>query len=78
MNPAPIAAVDHEAGLTQDAQVMRHERLADVEQDHQVADGAFAGTQVLENPQTGLVTQGAEPERGDGAGLVGTGGQKLY
>jgi hypothetical protein len=74
MDPSSVATVDHESGLAQDAQVVRHERLADVEPDHQLAHRAFTGAEMLENPQARLVTERAKPQRGDGTGLFGAGG----
>src|SRR5829696_1257176 len=49
--PAPLAlrAHAHDTGVAQDAQMLRHPRLADREAVDQLADGPFAVTEEVEN-----------------------------
>ena len=60
MDPPPIPPIDHETGLPKDPQMVRHQRLPDVYQYHQLAHRALAGPEMLEDSEPGLVAEGAE------------------
>jgi hypothetical protein len=79
VDPAAGAAVDDEAGLAEDPEVMRHERLTHLQPLRQVTDGHLARDELLEDAQPCLVAQGAEAEGGDGAtAIVGRGHGEMY
>src|SRR5829696_8443999 len=60
--PAPLAlsAHTHDTGVAQDAQMLRHPRLADREPVDQLADGPFAVTEQVENPPALRVREDVE------------------